>query len=51
MSTYLFHSELLSRDDGSMMLVLPRSVGITPSMGCLNELLSADNPISELKSL
>ncbi|XNM73261.1 N-succinylarginine dihydrolase [Escherichia coli] len=33
-STYLFNSQLLSRDDGSMMLVLPQGVsGTRRSMG------------------
>ena len=36
-STYLFNSQLLSRDDGSMMLVLPqRSVGNTPEYGVIS---------------
>ncbi|CCJ79131.1 Succinylarginine dihydrolase [Cronobacter muytjensii 530] len=47
--TYLFNSQLLSRDDGTMMLVLPeesrRHDGV---WRYLNTLLAADNPISEL---
>lgn len=35
-STYLFNSQLLSRDDGSMMLVLLRSVGNTPEYGVIS---------------
>lgn len=51
-STYLFNSQLLSRDDGSMMLVLPQECREHAGVwGYLNELLAADNPISELKSL
>lgn len=49
-STYLFNSQLLSRDDGSMMLVLPQECREHAGVWCyLNELLAADNPISELK--
>lgn len=51
-STYLFNSQLLSRDDGSMMLVLPQECQEHAGVwGYLNELLAADNPISELKVL
>lgn len=35
-STYLFNSQLLSRDDGSMMLVLPQGVGNTPEYGVIS---------------
>ncbi|XPE44299.1 N-succinylarginine dihydrolase [Shigella flexneri] len=49
MSTYLFNSQLLSRDDRSMVLVLPGVSGTRRVWCYLNELLSADNPISELK--
>lgn len=49
-ATYLFNSQLLSRDDGSMTLILPEEsrqhVGV---WNYLNEVLAADNPISELK--
>mgnify|MGYP000688894586 CR=1 FL=1 len=49
-STYLFNSQLLSRDDGSMMLVLPQECREHAGVWrYLNELLAADNPISELK--
>ncbi|EOI5775732.1 N-succinylarginine dihydrolase [Cronobacter malonaticus] len=48
--TYLFNSQLLSRDDGAMVLVLPeesrRHEGV---WRYLNTLLAADNPVSELK--
>ncbi|STI65403.1 N-succinylarginine dihydrolase [Escherichia coli] len=45
-----FNSQLLSRDDGSMMLVLPQECREHAGVwGYLNELLAADNPISELK--
>ncbi|WP_256741315.1 N-succinylarginine dihydrolase, partial [Cronobacter sakazakii] len=48
--TYLFNSQLLSRDDGAMVLVLPeesrRHKGV---WRYLNTLLAADNPVSELK--
>lgn len=51
-STYLFNSQLLSRDDGSMMLVLPQECREHAGVWCyLNELLAADNPISSLKVL
>ncbi|HAV9616776.1 TPA: N-succinylarginine dihydrolase [Escherichia coli] len=49
-STYLFNSQLLSRDDGSMVLVLPQECREHAGVWrYLNELLAADNPISELK--
>lgn len=48
--TYLFNSQLLSRDDGSMVLVLPQESRQHEGVWrYLNELLAADNPISELK--
>ncbi|QLR42848.1 N-succinylarginine dihydrolase [Enterobacter sp. RHBSTW-00994] len=48
--TYLFNSQLLSRDDGSMMLVLPQeSRNHDGVWRYLSELAKADNPISELK--
>lgn len=47
--TYLFNSQLLSRDDGSMLLVLPEEARQHAGVwDYLNELLAADNPISEL---
>ena len=49
-STYLFNSQLLSRDDGSMMLILPEEARQHEGVWrYLNELLEAGNPISELK--
>ncbi|NIY49184.1 N-succinylarginine dihydrolase [Cedecea colo] len=49
-STYLFNSQLLSRDDGSMMLILPEEARQHAGVWrYLNETLEADNPISELK--
>lgn len=49
-STYLFNSQLLSRDDGSMMLILPEEARLHAGVWrYLNEVLEADNPISELK--
>ncbi len=48
--TYLFNSQLLSRDDGSMTLVLPQECREHAGVwSYLNEILAADNPISELK--
>lgn len=49
-ATYLFNSQLLSRDDGRMLLVLPQeSQEHAGVWRYLNELLAGDNPISELK--
>lgn len=49
-ATYLFNSQLLSRDDGRMLLVLPEEARQHEGVwGYLNELLTADNPVSELK--
>ncbi|MDY0416195.1 N-succinylarginine dihydrolase [Enterobacter sp. 170198] len=48
--TYLFNSQLLSRDDGSMMLVLPQeSRDHNGVWRYLTELVKADNPIDELR--
>ena len=48
--TYLFNSQLLSREDGSMVLVLPEESHQHPGVWrYLQTLLAADNPISELK--
>ncbi|EPC4043493.1 N-succinylarginine dihydrolase [Enterobacter mori] len=48
--TYLFNSQLLSRDDGSMMLVLPQeSRNHQGVWRYLSELVKADNPINELR--
>ena len=49
-STYLFNSQLLSRDDGSMLLVLPKEADEHAGVRrYLQEMLAADNPISALK--
>lgn len=49
-ATYLFNSQLLSREDGSMLLVLPEEARQHDGVWhYLNELLAADNPISELR--
>ncbi|KZQ34365.1 succinylarginine dihydrolase [Enterobacter cloacae subsp. dissolvens] len=48
--TYLFNSQLLSRDDGSMMLVLPQESRDHQGVWrYLTELVKADNPIAELR--
>ncbi|HKS32321.1 MAG TPA: N-succinylarginine dihydrolase [Enterobacteriaceae bacterium] len=48
--TYLFNSQLLSKTDGSMMLVLPQEAEEHAGVrGYLDELLAADNPINELR--
>lgn len=48
--TYLFNSQLLSRDDGSMMLVLPQESRDHQGVWrYLTELVKADNPIGELR--
>ncbi len=48
--TYLFNSQLLSREDGSMVLVLPQESREHPGVWrYLSTLLAQDNPISELK--
>ncbi len=50
MSTYLFNSQLLSRDDGSMILVLPQESQDHPGVWrYLNGLVAEDNPVSELR--
>lgn len=47
--TYLFNSQLLSREDGNMILVLPQESREHPGVWrYLNSLLAQDNPISEL---
>lgn len=48
--TYLFNSQLLSREDGSMLLVLPQeSQNHQGVWRYLSELVKGDNPINELK--
>ncbi len=49
-ATYLFNSQLLSRADGSMALILPQEAQAHPGVwNYLNELLAADNPIAALQ--
>ena len=49
-ATYLFNSQLLSRDDGSMMLVLPQeSQDHAGVWRYLNNMVAEDNPVSELR--
>lgn len=49
-ATYLFNSQLLSRDDGSMMLVLPQESQDHPGVWrYLSGLVAEDNPVSELR--
>ncbi|MGL4723506.1 MAG: N-succinylarginine dihydrolase [Scandinavium sp.] len=49
-ATYLFNSQLLSKPDGSMMLVLPKESQEHPGVwSYLNDVLAQDNPINELK--
>ncbi|KAF1369369.1 N-succinylarginine dihydrolase [Yokenella regensburgei] len=49
-ATYLFNSQLLSKPDGSMMLVLPKESQQHEGVWrYLNEVLAQDNPINELK--
>ena len=49
-NTYLFNSQLLSRQDGSMSLVLPQEAREHPAVWqYLQQLLAADNPITGLQ--
>lgn len=49
-ATYLFNSQLLSKADGSMLLVLPQESQQHPRVWrYLTRLLEEDNPIGELK--
>lgn len=49
-ATYLFNSQLLSRDDGSMMLVLPQECREHAGVWrYLTNLLEADNPIRDMR--
>ena len=49
-ATYLFNSQLLSRPDGSMMLVLPKEAQAhTGVWTYLQEVQAADNPIAALE--
>ena len=49
-NTYLFNSQLLSRNDGTMALVLPEESRQHPGVWrYLNQLCAADNPIEHLQ--
>ena len=49
-STYLFNSQLLSREDGSMMLVLPQECREHAGVWrYLTNLLEADNPVRDMR--
>lgn len=49
-STYLFNSQLLSREQGGMLLVLPEEVRQHAAVwGYVSELVEGDGPIGELK--
>lgn len=49
-SSYLFNSQLLSRDDGSMLLVVPQECREQANVWrYLNDMLPQDNPVSELR--
>lgn len=49
-SSYLFNSQLLSRDDGTMLLVVPQECREQANVWrYLNDILAGDNPVSELR--
>ncbi len=49
-SSYLFNSQLLSRDDGTMLLVVPQECREQANVWrYLNDMLAGDNPVSELR--
>ena len=49
-SSYLFNSQLLSRDDGSMLLVVPQECREQANVWrYLNDMVVGDNPVSELR--
>lgn len=49
-SSYLFNSQLLSRDDGTMLLVVPQECREQANVWrYLNDMLVGDNPVSELR--
>lgn len=49
-NTYLFNSQLLSRADGKMLLVLPEEARQHPGVWqYLSDLIASDGPIAELK--
>jgi succinylarginine dihydrolase len=47
-TTYLFNSQLLPRDDGRLLLVAPRECSEHPATAALLERLPADSPIAEV---
>ena len=49
-SSYLFNSQLLSRDDGTMLLVVPQECREQANVWrYLNDMLAGENPVSELR--
>lgn len=49
-TTYLFNSQLLSKNDGSMMIVVPEETQKnTRVQAYLNELIKGNNPINEMR--
>jgi len=49
-STYLFNSQLLSKKDGKMMIVIPEESRANPRVWAyINELIQGDNPIDEVR--
>ncbi len=49
-SSYLFNSQLLSRDDGTMLLVVPQECREQANVWrYLNDMLAQDNPVNELR--
>lgn len=49
-STYLFNSQLLSKKDGKMLIVIPEESRANPRVwSYLNELIQGDNPIDEMR--
>ncbi|WP_318269549.1 N-succinylarginine dihydrolase [Salinisphaera orenii] len=51
-STYLFNSQLLSREDGSMMLIVPAECDTDPTVAEVIEAIvdDTDNPITEARA-
>lgn len=49
-TSYLFNSQLLSKKDGSMMIVVPEETQRNPRVWAyLNELIAGNNPINEMR--
>jgi len=49
-TTYLFNSQLLTKKDGSMMIVVPEESQRNPRVWAyLNELIAGNNPINEMQ--